>query len=84
MEDVFSQNNINVAELAKATADSVAEVIGNGVTILMFMIDDDTRQVVSGTNFGPEEVTQFLKFMLAQQRAGDFVPLNKVEGSSIQ
>lgn len=56
----------------------ISDGIGRPVSIVMFVIDDETGKLISTTNLAMEQIGEFLDFARAAHRTGSFT-VDKME-----
>jgi hypothetical protein len=76
-KDLFEEKDIDLAQLGAVLASSLEVALGP-VSIVMYVIHEESGQVGSATNLDMGQLSEFLKFILAQQRAGDYTVTGNV------
>lgn len=64
--------DFEINQLGEAVCAAVAQFTGNTVSLVMFIVDDETGVVTGTSTFAPEQLGEFLDFVRAQHRSGEF------------
>lgn len=70
--DPFEEAGVSLNKLGDAVVGAVNDVMGSSVSIVMFLIHDETGRVASTSNLLPEQMGDFLSFALQSHRTGEY------------
>lgn len=71
-DDKIPLEALPINDMGNEVVDAVQKVLGRPVSILMYIVDDESGEVLSATNFAMEQVGEFLDFIRAEHRVGAF------------